>query len=160
MAPLATAQSNQDLLAEIFGSSNTPSTGTVATPSQPQKSTVDDILSLFGTSSQTPVPASTSTGPSASFAPSSLPPTPVSAFPSTPAVATPVQPPQQRLTAYPAYEKNGLKISLTPQPLAARPGVVMILARFQVTGSETAINLNFQAAVPKVFLQLLAPSWN
>jgi len=150
MAPLATTQSNQDLLAEIFGSSNTQSTGTT-TPPQQQKSTVDDILGLFGSSS---VPTST-TGPSA--LPTSLPPTPVSAFPSTPAVSTPVQPPQQKLTAYPAYEKNGLRITLTPQPLTARPGVVMILARFQVTGSNIATNLNFQAAVPKVFSLIARP---
>jgi len=154
LAPLATTQSNQDLLAEIFGSSNTQSTGTTTTPSQQQKSTVDDILGLFGSSSQTPVPTSTTTGSSA-LTPTSLPPTPASEFPSTLGVSTPVQPPQQKLTAYPAYEKNGLKITLTPQPLAARPGVVMILARFQVSGSNTATNLNFQAAVPKVFLRLL-----
>jgi AP-1 complex subunit gamma-1 len=80
----------------------------------------------------------------------------MSAFPTTPAVTTPAQPPQRGLTVYPAYEKNGLKISLTPQPLAARPGVVMILARFQVTGSETAVNLSFQAAVPKVSPECLS----
>ena len=151
VAPPATVQSNQDLLAEIFGSSNIPSTATTASPSQQQKSTVDDILGLFESSSRTPAPVSVA---ATSVAPSSLPPTPASAFPSASAISTPVQPPQQKPTAYPAYEKNGLKITLTPQPLAARPGVVMILARFQLTGAEAAKNLNFQAAVPKVYLLL------
>ena len=41
-------------------------------------------------------------------------------------------------------------ISLTPQRSAAQPGVVEILARFQVKGSVAATNLNFQVAVPKV----------
>jgi hypothetical protein len=43
-----------------------------------------------------------------------------------------------------------LKVTLTPQTSAARPGVVNILARFQVSGTNPAIALNFQAAVPKV----------
>ena len=55
-----------------------------------------------------------------------------------------------RLTAYPAYDKNELRISLTPQTSAQKPGVVNILARFQVTGSTPATGINFQAAVPKV----------
>jgi AP-1 complex subunit gamma-1 len=86
MAQPATAQSNQDLLAEIFRSLSNESTGTTtATPSQQQKSTVDDILSLFGSSSSpTPVPSSAAPGPpAASFAQGSLP------FPSTLAVSTP-----------------------------------------------------------------------
>jgi hypothetical protein len=41
-------------------------------------------------------------------------------------------------------------ISLTPQRSATQPGVVDILARFQVKGSTAANSLNFQVAVPKV----------
>jgi len=63
----------------------------------------------------------------------------------------PAQPPAApRLTSYTAYAKNELKITLTPQTSASRPGVVNIMARFQVTGSNAASGLNFQAAVPKV----------
>jgi len=117
---------------------------------------VDDIMGLFGTTSapgiQTPHP---------NAMPPSFPPTPASSFPpmgagsSTPHAASPPQPAaaapsQQRLTAYPAYDKNDLKITLTPQTSAAKPGVVMILARFQVSGGEPATGLSFQAAVPKV----------
>lgn len=60
----------------------------------------------------------------------------------------PAQPAQPRLTAYPAYDKNELRIMLTPQ--VPKPGVVNILARFQVSGSTAVTGLNFQAAVPKV----------
>jgi AP-1 complex subunit gamma-1 len=55
-----------------------------------------------------------------------------------------------RFPSYTAYDKNELKITLTPQTSAAKPGIVLILARFQVTGSNEATSLNFQAAVPKV----------
>ena len=154
--PAASAQTNHDLLAEIFGSSSTTSS---PPPAQQQKSTVDDIMGLFGTTSapgiQTPHP---------NAMPPSYPSTPASSFPPTGAgvgtahAASPPQPPaaapsvpaQQRLTAYPAYDKNDLKITLTPQTSAAKPGVVMILARFQVSGGEPATGLSFQAAVPKV----------
>ncbi|KAH9932656.1 Adaptor protein complex AP-1 gamma subunit [Amylocystis lapponica] len=139
-AQAAVAQSNQDLLAEIFGSSSTPA---APSPAPSQKSTVDDILGLFGSTSTPPVQASPF--------PAS---TPVQAAPSAfalpqaqaPAVQAPAQP---RLTAYPAYDKNELKITLTPQTSAQRPGVVNILARFQVSGNNSVTGLNFQAAVPK-----------
>ena len=57
---------------------------------------------------------------------------------------------QQRLTAYTAYEKNELKVTLTPQTSPNRPGIVNVLARFQVTGQNAAAGLSFQVAVPKV----------
>ena len=122
-------------------------------PAQQQKSTVDDIMGLFGTTSapgiQTPhpnaIPSSYPSAPTSSF-----PPTPIAQRPSPPQPTPATAPPQQRLTAYPAYEKNDLKITLTPQTSAAKPGVVMILARFQVSGGEAATGLSFQAAVPKV----------
>jgi AP-1 complex subunit gamma-1 len=140
---------NQDLLAEIFGSSPAASFPTSGyTPSispQPQKNSVQDILGLFD-SSPSPSPASpahTSPTPSAF---STLSPKPQSQAPSRP----PPQPSAPRLTTYTAYDKNDLKITLTPQTSAARPGVVNIMARFQVSNSNTATGLNFQAAVPKV----------
>jgi len=146
--PTGTAQSNQDLLAEIFG----PSSATASSPpTQPQRSKVDDILNLFGTSggnlsSAPATPHPSAVPPSYTSPPSSLfTPTQAQAqSPPTPAVAA-----QPRLTSYTAYDKNDIKITLTPQTSAARPGVVMILARFQVSGSEPATGLSFQAAVPK-----------
>ncbi|KAF9525140.1 adaptin N terminal region-domain-containing protein [Crepidotus variabilis] len=148
----ATAQSNAQMLLDIFGPSSSDS-APATTPAQQQKSTVNDIMDLFGSSG-----AGTSAAPSSSMFSST--PTPSSAFPSTPASAFPptptpaaapaVQnPQQQKLTSYPAYDKNEVKITLTPQTSPTKPGVVMILARFQVTGSEEASGLSFQAAVPK-----------
>jgi AP-1 complex subunit gamma-1 len=135
-AAITTAQTNNDFLAEIFGGGS--STLSTTTPVQSQKSTVDDILGLFGSStiSSTPSPAA-----------------PSSAFSSPQAQSPPPQPPQPtapRLTSYTAYEKNELKITLTPQTSAAKPGVVVILARFHVMGGNPVTELNFQAAVPKV----------
>ena len=77
-------------------------------------------------------------------------PIPQSAF-SLPQTQNPLQQQQQqRLTAYNAYEKNELKVTLTPQINPNRPGIVNILARFQVTGQNVATGLSFQVAVPKV----------
>ncbi|KAG5651072.1 clathrin associated protein complex large subunit [Sphagnurus paluster] len=140
LAAAAAAPNNQDLLAEIFGSSS--ATSSSASPAPAPRTTVDDILGLFG-SSTTITPAT------------SPPPAPalsgVSAFslPQSQSSAPPQAPPQPKLTSYTAYEKNELKITLTPQTNAAKPGVVMILARFQVSGANAATGLNFQAAVPK-----------
>lgn len=151
--PTTNAQTNQDLLAEIFGS-NTPTTSapttTSATPAQ--RSTVDDILGLFGSStpaSAAPAPAQTQTPVTAST-PSffSLPQTQTSPPPPKPSQA----PPASRLTAYTVYEQNELKVTLTPQTSPAKPGIIMIQARFQVTGGSPAAGINFQAAVPKVRL--------
>ncbi|KAI0954098.1 clathrin associated protein complex large subunit [Taiwanofungus camphoratus] len=140
----APTQNNQDLLAEIFGSSSTPAVSPGA-PASTQKSTVDDILGLFGsTSTPSPVPAPSQPSP---FATSN---DVQSAFNLPQTSTSPSQAPTQpRLTAYPAYEKNELRITLTPQTSPARPGLVNILARFQVTGSNPVTGLNFQAAVPK-----------
>lgn len=149
------SKSNKDLLLEIFGDSSTSNGPVSARPPQPsQKNAVDDIMSLFGSSSIVPASA-----PAAAPPPSyvSTPPAP-SAFsmpqsqlqPQSPALSSvpPAAPP--RMTAYTAYEKNELKVTLTPQTSPAKPGVVIILARFQAMGGNEVAALNFQAAVPKV----------
>ncbi|TEB36632.1 Adaptor protein complex AP-1 gamma subunit [Coprinellus micaceus] len=144
------AASNQDLLAEIFGSSG-PSTSSPP-PAQPQKSSVDDILGLFGSSSSSSGPAAAI--PQTPSVPPSYPATPATAIPASFQAAaaipfTPATPSAPRLTAYSAYEKNGLKITLTPQTSAAKPGIVMILARFHATAQSPVTGITFQAAVPK-----------
>ena len=168
--PKALAQSNQDLLAEIFGFS--PLTTSLPVSQQQQrKSTMDDILGLFGSTNLASSPA-----PSSSFNTSPPPPVtnPLSSLlsnssstnssspvqsPRMPSLstATPAAPPvaavvktAPRLTAYTAYEKNDLKITLTPQTSAAKPGIVMVLAKFTVQNSSGASGISFQAAVPKV----------
>jgi len=118
-----------------------------------QKSSVDDILSLFGSSSVVPASAPAAAPPQ-SYASTPVP----SAFSLPQSQLQPQSPPQSsgpstapaRLTGYTAYEKNDLKVTLTPQTSPTRPGVIMILARFQVTGGNDAVGVNFQAAVPKV----------
>lgn len=145
-----TGQSNQDLLQEIFGSSSTSSAPSTASPAQSQKSTVQDILGLFDSPS---VPSPVSAPQQSSLFPVSNGGQAISSAFTPPQTHTPPaqqQPSQPRLTAYPAYDKNELKITLTPQTSPTRPGVVNILARFQVTGATPATGLNFQAAVPKV----------
>jgi len=77
--------------------------------------------------------------------PSATSPPPAAAPAPTPA---PKAPAQQQLQSYPAYEKNGLKITLTPKTSPAQAGVVQILARF--TSTQSVENVNFQVAVPKV----------
>ncbi|KDQ61446.1 hypothetical protein JAAARDRAFT_30884 [Jaapia argillacea MUCL 33604] len=142
----ASTQNNQDLLAEIFGSSPA-ATSSPPAPEPSRKSTVDDILGLFDSPS----------APSSSASPPPPAPAPVlqqsqpSAF-SLPQAQSPppqAQPAPPRMQSYTAYEKNELKITLTPQTNAARPGVVNIVARFQSLGSSPVIGLVFQAAVPK-----------
>ncbi|KAJ8494790.1 hypothetical protein ONZ45_g13122 [Pleurotus djamor] len=148
-AQAAPAQNNQDLLAEIFGSSSTSSsTPTSApTPAASQKSSVDDILGLFGSTPAAPAPPPAAAPPSFSQTP------PASQFlvstPQVPPAAPSSQPPAARLTAYTAYDKNNMKITLTPQTSPSKPGVVMILAKFQINGPNPATGMNFQAAVPK-----------
>jgi AP-1 complex subunit gamma-1 len=150
-----TAKNTQDLLADIFGTS---ATSTASSPAATHKSTVDDILSLFSA----PAPPQTSTPTTQATSAFSLP-----QAQSQPPAPPPPQPAQRntpKFTPYTAYEKNELKITLTPQTSAAKPGVVMILARFQVLGQNSVTGLNFQAAVPKVRLSLLfslstAPIW-
>src|SRR6266436_6078047 len=146
-------KTNEDLLAEIFGGSTATSTTTTSTttPSstsqQPQKTTAADILGLFDS------PAPSAPSPQAQHAP---PPSAAAASslfdlspPVTPA-APPPKPAAPNLPSYTAYNKNDLVVSLTPQHSTTQPGVVDILARFQVKGSATATGLNFQVAVPKV----------
>ncbi|KIK60420.1 hypothetical protein GYMLUDRAFT_43730 [Collybiopsis luxurians FD-317 M1] len=158
----------QDLLADIFGTSGAesmPSSGTTSGTANPtpksQKSTIDDILGLFG-STPSATPAAAASPPSFMTTTSSPPPpmasNPLSAFslpqsqspaPTPTVSAAPAAPAAPRLTSYTAYEKNTLKITLTPQTSPAKPGIVMILARFQVSGGASATGLTFQAAVPK-----------
>lgn len=147
-APLAGA--NEDLLSQIFG--GTP-TNTGPAPSAPvtKQKAIDDILGLFGPSGG----ATAQSAPAPAAAPSMASlfgQTPAPAPTPTPATAAQSPAPQQQAQGYIAYDKNGLKISLRPQVSAARPGVVLVTARFDVTGAAPVAGINFQAAVPKACL--------
>lgn len=146
-------------LASMFGLGGANAGSPSAAPAgKTQKSAIDDILGLFDSTPSTAAPA-----PSVSlFNSASPPPQPQrsasSLFEATP-VAAPAPAPAPRLTAYTAYDKNEVKITLTPQVSAAKPGLVNILARFQITGLTPASGFNFQAAVPKTQqLQMLPMS--
>lgn len=147
-APSQSAQSTQDLLADIFGTSDAmPVAAAAPAAAAAPQSAAQDIMSLFDSS-----PASTS-APAAASASSSLfdmvTPAAAPAQPApTPAAAAPA-PQTPQLQTYTAYDKNGLKITLTPR-VSAQPGVVQILARF--TSANPVTGVNFQVAVPKVGL--------
>ena len=144
--------STQDLLADIFGSSE--DTSSAVAPATLSRTANSDIMSLFITSSQ---PATQSNGANgtlfdmASPASSSTPapaPAPTQAAPAASAGTSRTQ-----LQSYPAYDKHGLKITLTPKVSPIQPGVLQILARFTTT--EQVEGVNFQVAVPKVSFQIL-----
>lgn len=137
-------QSTQDLLADIFGSSDMSSEVTKETAA-PAKSAAQDIMSLFDSSPAAAPAAPASSAPQAAGGLFDL----VSPGASSPPPAA-AQPPAQQipqLQSYPAYDKNGLKITFTPKA-GQQPGVVQILARFTATTQVDAVNL--QVAVPKV----------
>jgi AP-1 complex subunit gamma-1 len=50
-----------------------------------------------------------------------------------------------------AYDKNELKITLTPQTSAAKPRVAVILAHFQVAGSSTCAGPKVISAITSYF---------
>ncbi|KAI5121894.1 hypothetical protein M0805_001098 [Coniferiporia weirii] len=144
-------QNSQDLLAEIFGSG--PSMPTTASAPQSQKSTVNDILTLFGS------PAPNSPAPTPAPAAAAAAASPFASMTQSPGPSQMPTPSAPRLQSYPAYDKNELKITLTPQVSSQRAGVVNILARFQVTGTDAVTGINFLAAVPKTQqLQMLPMS--
>ncbi|CBQ68079.1 golgi adaptor HA1/AP1 adaptin gamma subunit [Sporisorium reilianum SRZ2] len=172
----STQQSTHDLLADIFGGSDVggaPAAVSATTPAaQKPKSSVNDILGLFGDSGSAPAPqqqapaaapagaaSSSSFGgldllgglDSSSSAPAATaaPPAPAAAPAPTPAAAP--------AKAHTVYTKHSLTITLTPTTNPARPEIVNIIARF--TSTSPISNVNFQAAVPKTHkLQMQAIS--
>jgi AP-1 complex subunit gamma-1 len=101
---------------------------------QPAKSSVNDILGLFGGES-----------------------TPVAQAPSAPSMfgsdllgggtadQLPVLP-----RSYSAYDQNGLQISLVPQKSSTGNNILDVTAQFVANGLGPIQNVVFQAAVPKV----------
>lgn len=157
-AGAASALSNHDLLADIFGTGSAmPSSSSSAAPSQAPRSAVDDIMGLFGStdSAAASAPPSNPNSTAADLFSSHLS-TPAPAPASAPAPAAPASTGPQ---AYSAYDKNGLKITLTPRASPTQPGVIQILARFNATSGTPIEGVNFQAAVPRTQqLQMLAMS--
>ncbi|GAA5843131.1 hypothetical protein JCM5353_007207 [Sporobolomyces roseus] len=153
----AQQQTTQDLLADIFGSSDNSSTPAPTSPTAPS-SNVNDIMSLFGSTSLSPQPTGYSSPPASTSTPSNdlfstLASTPAAPSPAPPAPAPTPSAPQP----HEAYNGNGLKITLTPIRDSNNRNVVNILAKF--TSTQPVQSVNFQAAVPKTQkLQMLAMS--
>jgi hypothetical protein len=168
--PAGSAQQTQDLLADIFGSAPSAAPAVGAPPAS-SASAHADIMSLFGGgSAAAPTPAA---GPSASsslsgldslFAPSSSSSSSSNSSasaqlqqasrPAPPAASAPPPAPSPAAasgpTAYTAYDRHGLKVTLTPRPSPSQPGVYQILAKFTATTGVPCTGVNFQAAVPRV----------
>ncbi|KAI0642162.1 Adaptor protein complex AP-1 gamma subunit [Trametes meyenii] len=154
-----TVPAAQDLLAEIFGSS-APAANGAATPAPAQRNIAQDILGLFDSpSAPAAAPAAAAAPPSYAAQSSLFGAVAAAAAPSPPMPHAASPPPAQAAvaTGYTAYDKNELRISLTPQTSPTRPGLVRVLAHFTATGANTVTGLNFQAAVPKSQQLQMAP---
>ncbi|KAF8318766.1 gamma-adaptin [Clavulina sp. PMI_390] len=156
-------QNAQNALEQIFGGlGDTPANG--ATPAASRQATVNDILGLFDSPAAPAAPPSgamNAAGLNSLFGATPTPPQAPQAAPlpaKAPAAApTPTAAPS---TAYTAYQQNNLQVTLTPQTSPTRPGVVMIMVRFQVSGPNAASNVNFQAAVPRTQQLQMQPMSN
>ncbi|QRV89218.1 adaptin (adaptor HA1/AP1 adaptin gamma subunit) [Ceratobasidium sp. AG-Ba] len=164
----APAQPTTDLLADLFGGGGdggAASAAPAAAPA-PQKNSIQDILGLFDAApaarpapAPAPVPATNGSNPLGGlFDAASVPataspaPAPVPAQRPTAPAAAPNRP------TFVAYEKNGLRITLVPQVLAARPGMIQIQARFEALAGPVS-GVSFQVAVPRTQqLQMLPMS--
>ncbi|GAA5866099.1 hypothetical protein JCM8547_000597 [Rhodosporidiobolus lusitaniae] len=160
-APAVQQQTTQDLLADIFGTGDAapsaPSSATSPTAATPG-SAVNDIMSLFGSTSLSPQPTGASASPASNDLFSALSSTPSTAPSPSP---TPAPAPQQPAGPQPheAYNRNGLRITLTPIRDQNNRNVVNILAKFTSVSGGAVDGVNFQAAVPKTQkLQMLAMS--
>ncbi|KAG8714077.1 clathrin associated protein complex large subunit [Ceratobasidium sp. 394] len=159
----APAQPTNDLLADLFGGS-APAAAAAPT-SAPPKNTIQDILGLFDATPAAPAPAPVQSpamngaNPMAGLfgaAPAAAPAPAPAPVPAAPQPAAPAAAPNR--PTFVAYENNGLKITLVPHVLAARPGMIQIQARFEaLAGPVTGVT--FQVAVPKTQqLQMLPMS--
>ncbi|WVW83795.1 hypothetical protein I302_105816 [Kwoniella bestiolae CBS 10118] len=161
--PTASGPSTQDLLADIFGGGSSDMGGGSTSSSIQQngsgKSAAADIMSLFDSTpapsmSKSPVPnvssplsAGGGSGGGSLF--DLVTPSPSSSQPPAIQQQQQAQQPKANLQSYTAYEKNGLKITLTPKVAPNQPGLIQVLARFQNTSGEGIAGVNFQVAVPK-----------
>ncbi|MBW0470138.1 hypothetical protein O181_009853 [Austropuccinia psidii MF-1] len=138
---IVSAQTTQDLLADIFGGSS----GETAQPpsNQPTKASFNDIMGLFGSN-----PSSTpSVPPNSSLFDHDI-------IGNKDAAPPPVTP-----ASYVAYDQNGLQISFVPQKASNVNNILNITAQFVANGFGPIQNVTFQAAVPKTQkLQMLAIS--
>ncbi|KAL1941179.1 hypothetical protein VTO73DRAFT_7391 [Trametes versicolor] len=153
----AAAPATQDLLAEIFGNSGSsaPAASGSPAPAPAQRNIAQDILGLFDSPSTTA--AAPAAAPSYNAHSSLFGTTPAAPSPPVPQATSPPPAQAPAATGYVAYDKNELKVTLTPQTSPTRPGLVRVLAQFVATGANPLSGLNFQAAVPKSQQLQMAP---
>ncbi|WWC89432.1 uncharacterized protein L201_004356 [Kwoniella dendrophila CBS 6074] len=159
--------STQDLLADIFGTGSGDSSMGITTNQQngaalnTNKSAAADIMSLFDSTPSIPSTSNPASSPITQSNSNSgntgslfdlVTPSSSSSSPAPmqqQQQSQPQQPAKSQLQSYTAYEKNGLKITLTPKVSPNQPGLIQILARFQNSTNDIISNVNFQVAVPK-----------
>ncbi|KAI9302606.1 adaptin N terminal region-domain-containing protein [Cunninghamella echinulata] len=153
-APSSSKQ-NVDLLADIFGSSGSPTTEPSQSPSlssavNPTNNGGNSLLDLLGDTSTT---NTTGLNNMADLS-SSLTQINNSSnndndiFSTGSPVSSPSQ--QQNIPGYEVYSKNGFMIHLVPSPDKNNPAILNIQVLFNNNGSQgTITNIQFQAAVPK-----------
>lgn len=160
--PAAQQQTTHDLLADIFGSGDAAaSAGPAQAQAQAPQSAVNDIMSLFGSTSLSPQPTGASSASADLFSSMSTStpsaPSPAPAPARSPAPTPSAAGPQ----ALEAYNRNGLVITLTAVRDPSNRLVANVLAKFRnaSAGGSAISGVNFQAAVPKTQrLQMLAMS--
>ncbi|CAH7665880.1 AP-1 complex subunit gamma-1 [Phakopsora pachyrhizi] len=137
---VVSAQNTQDLLADIFGGDG-GETNQSSAP-QPPKSSVNEILGLFG---------------STQLSPMNEPPT--SSIFGHDILGGAAEPVPSLPQSFVAYDQNGLQISFVPQKATNANNILNITTQFVANGLGPIQNVNFQAAVPKTQkLQMLAIS--
>lgn len=151
--PAAPPKNNADFLADLFGSTGSPTITTPAPSAQPRAPS-SSLLDLLG---DTEPAASTHTGGLDSMAGLSSTLN-TQDHPNYSSMTT--HPQQQSTPGYEAYNKNGLTIHLVPSRDRKNPAIINIQVLFNNSGSQGTISgLQFQAAVTKTQrLQMAAVS--
>ncbi|KAG8791594.1 clathrin associated protein complex large subunit [Ceratobasidium sp. 428] len=159
------AQTTNDLLADLFGGGSAPAATPSSPAGAPPKNSIQDILGLFDATPATASPAPAS-APALTQSPAMNGANPMAGLfdaapaqapaPVTPRPAAPAAAPNR--PTFVAYENHGLKVTLVPQVLAARPGMIQIQARFEAISGPVS-GVSFQVAVPRTQqLQMLPMS--
>lgn len=138
-SPVNGSQNNADLLADILGGSSSSSAPTATSP-PPGQSNVASIMDLFAQGPSTPSAASVQAG--------QAPASPGLDMLSMGSAPSPAPAPTQGPAGHPCYDTNGLNITIQIQRNAE--GMIQAIARFRNAASGAALsNVGLQAAVPK-----------
>ncbi|RHZ05723.1 hypothetical protein DYB31_001394, partial [Aphanomyces astaci] len=142
-------------LDDIFGTTTPAAASTSAPPAAAAAAapTIDLLADLFS-----PAPATTNSSAPPAVVPSSASSQLLDIFGGPPPapIATAVQPPGQHIRV---YEKNGLTLDIDlSKPNSSDPSISHILCLFTNASAYQLDNFVFQAAFPKVVVDLFAPA--